>query len=169
MQVERQGESREAGEEPGCEESHLTAASLKVVRRPQGNHAGEDWRIQRTPLHEELSAIRCRPVGAVRTPIINVIDESLEQRRYSCEHLAHDLVRHALQFLRAPRGEIESLRLVASNHARGFDSGSCKRYSEPGRPREISAAGDRENHGSFVTRQYDFPKGFPTTEKERDD
>src|SRR5579871_4147104 len=71
MQVKRKGESRQAGKEPGREESHLMTASGLG-----GQIRAGDGGIEKARFHEGLSAVNYSPRGAERTPIINELVQS---------------------------------------------------------------------------------------------
>jgi hypothetical protein len=90
-----------------------------------------------------------RPWGYENSDYKRSVDESLEDRRYSSEYLADDLVWNAFQLLRAPRAELERSGLVAADDPSRFSSGSCERHGETRRPREISAAGNRKHYGEL--------------------
>src|SRR5882762_167634 len=73
----------------------------------------------------------------------------LKYRRNLGQHFVHDRVWNAFQLPAAARGEIESARLVAADNSRRFGSGACQRNGKTCRPREITAARDRQNYGEF--------------------
>ena len=78
-----------------------------------------------------------------------ILFSSFKNRHQPCQHLVHDRIGNAFQFLSKARADVKRPRLIATDNSRRFGSSAQERHGKTGGSCEVPSACDRENHGHF--------------------